>query len=107
MKFEDALLVSMDGEHYTRWDGVQSVNLSEPIDDKWCEIPLKLDDISFTIRFKIKHNRKTFKKYLMSIGMCRDIAEKACQLVGFMGGSLSYEDFFWYIFKEIIDKGVN
>ena len=107
MKFEDALMVSMDGEHYTRFEGLKSVNLetttSESLDKEWCEIPIKLDDISFTIRFKIKHKKKTFKKYLMSIGIKRDMADLACKLVGLHRGNLSYEDFFWYIFSGVIN----
>lgn len=47
-----------------------------------------------------KHRKKTFKKFLMSLGLSRDTAELACVLVACHRGSLSYNEFFNYIFKD-------
>ncbi len=57
-------------------------------------------DLPVTFYFRSKPHKKTFKKYLMSIGLPRDTAELACILVACHKGSLSYNDFFNYIFKD-------
>lgn len=62
---------------------------------------MKPDYIKFPFDLAIhKHRKKTFKKYLMSIGLPRDAAELACILVACHRGSLSYNEFFNYIFKD-------
>lgn len=57
-------------------------------------------DLPVALLFKSKPHKKTFKKYLMSIGLPRDTAELACILVACHRGSLSYNEFFNYIFKD-------
>ena len=54
-------------------------------------------EMTFTIKLKTKHNRKTFKKWLMSRGNQRDVAEGICKLVGLMQGRVNYEALYFYI----------
>ena len=54
-------------------------------------------EMTFTIKLKTKHNRKTFKKWLMSRGNQRDVAEGICKLVGLMQGRVNYESLYLYI----------
>lgn len=54
-------------------------------------------EMTFTIKLKTKRNRKTFKKWLMSRGNQRDVAEGICKLVGLMQGRVNYESLYLYI----------
>ena len=54
-------------------------------------------EMTFTIKLKTKHNRKAFKKWLMSRGNQRDVAEGICKLVGLMQGRVNYEALYLYI----------
>ena len=64
--------------------------------DNWIFGPTEM---TFTIKLKTKHNRKTFKKWLMSRGNSRDISEGICQLIGLMKGGVSYETVYLYIWS--------
>lgn len=83
------------------WPGLETVNL-ETVDDTSEQNDILLNPPTFTMTFtfKCKSRKKTFKKYLMSIGLPRDTAELACTLVACHRGSLSYNEFFNYIFKD-------
>lgn len=83
------------------WSGLETVNL-ETVDDasEQNDILLNPPTLTLTFTLKCKSRKKTFKKYLMSIGLPRDTAELACVLVACHRGSLSYNEFFNYIFKD-------
>lgn len=83
------------------WPGLETVNL-ETVDDtsEQNDILLNPPELTLTFTIRSKRNRKTFKKYLMSLGLPRDTAELACVLVACHKGSLSYNEFFNYIFKD-------
>lgn len=83
------------------WSGLETVDL-ETSDDTSKQNDILLNPPTLTLAFtlKCKSRKKTFKKYLMSIGFSRDMAELACILVACHRGSLSYNEFFNYIFKD-------
>ena len=84
------------------WPGLETVNL-ETVDDTSEQNDILLSPPTLTLTFTLtcKSRKKTFKKYLMSLGLSRDTAELACVLVACHRGSLSYNEFFNYIFKDL------
>lgn len=84
------------------WDGLQNVSMES-------EKPkMDRDDLLFDITKdiciqgtlktpKVKHNRKSFKKWLMSRGYSRDLAETICKLVGVSGGRTSYTNLYYFV----------
>ena len=52
-------------------------------------------EMTFTIKIKTKHRRKTFKKWLMSKNYSRDEAEAICDMLALAQGKVSYEQWFW------------
>ena len=52
-------------------------------------------EMTFTIKIKTKHRRKTFKKWLMSKNYSRDEAEAICNMLALAQGKVSYEQWFW------------
>ena len=90
------------------WPGLETVNL-ETADNASEQNDILLNPPTFTVTFtlKCKSRKKTFKKYLMSIGLPRDTAELACILVACHRGSLSYNEFFNYIFQDFPGAVIN
>lgn len=95
-----------DGEcksvNVVAWDGLQSVSM-ETEKPKMDEDNLLFDitkDICIrgTLKTpKVKHNHKSFKKWLMSRGYSRDFAEAICDLVGASGGRTSYTNLYYFV----------
>ncbi len=83
------------------WPGLETVTLETEDDHSKCsDIFLNPPELTLTFTLKCKSRKKTFKKYLMSIGLPRDTAELACILVACHKGGLSYNEFFNYILKD-------
>lgn len=84
------------------WDGLQNVSMeseeSEMYEDNILFDMTKDICIRGTLKTpKVKHNRKSFKKWLMSHGYSRDLAETVCKLVGVSGGRTSYTTLYYFI----------
>ena len=84
------------------WDGLQNVSM-ESEKPKMHEDNLLFDIIKDiyirgTLKTpKVKHNRKSFKKWLMGRGYSRDLAETICKLVGVSGGRTSYTNLYYFV----------
>lgn len=95
------LYVSADGQKFEPLGIVHNFNMEAvdtDISPEFSETKIiKPIDTTFSFKLKTKHNRKTFKKWLMSRGVCRDVAEGICRLVGILGGSVTYESLYFYI----------
>ena len=97
------LLYSQDGENYSVMPGVLSnividnvVNSGET--DYTRKLKLFHEPMSFTANIKFPHKkmkRKTFKKWLMSKGVSRDLAEWFCNAVKYYKGKHSYYDLYF------------
>lgn len=73
---------------------VKEINFTEfnpdfSSDETWMDLFNQCHEITFTAQFP-KYSRKRFKKLLMSKGMCRNMAEDACNIIGSARGRLSY-----------------
>lgn len=84
------------------WDGLKNVSM-ESEEPKTYEDNLLFDitkDICIrgTLKTpKVKHSRKSFKKWLMSRGYSRDLAETVCKLIGASGGRTSYANLYYFV----------
>ena len=97
------LLCSQDGENYS----VMPIVLSDIIVDNIVnsgetdytrKLKLFHEPMSFTTNIKFPHkkmSRKTFKKWLMSKGFSRDLAEWFCNAVKCYKGKRSYHDLYF------------
>ncbi len=54
-------------------------------------------EMTFTIKIRTKHRRKSFKKWLMSRGVSRDFADWMCRVIGLFKGKVNYETVYLYI----------
>ena len=98
-------LYSSDGTGWVKIGDVKDFDLSKTDIDPETALNddseyLKLyrqTEMTFTIKLKTKHNRKTFKKWLMSRGVSRDFANWMCQVIGLFKGKVSYETVYLYI----------
>lgn len=79
--------------------GVNGIHLEIEHDEEaeLKEIRFNPGPIEFKVKVRIKNRRKSFKKWLMSKGYSRDIADKACERVSLMNGKISYASMYWLI----------
>jgi len=92
---EGLILSTYTGESVT-WKGLKTVNIetvNEPLEEKWSNKQLYLDDVEFTAKCKLKskHTKKSFRKWAMSKGCSRDEADAINKLVAAQKGRVSYE----------------
>lgn len=75
---------------------LSKVSIENDISEEWLDQHIIPDDMvingAFSIKAKCK--RKTFKKWLMSIGFQRNDAELICNILGACKGKISYYDWF-------------
>ena len=90
-----------DGKKYVPMTLKSKINLAElstenDISEEWLDQHIIPDDmvINGTFVIKGKSKRKTFKKWLMSIGFQRNDAELICNVLGACKGKISYYDWF-------------